>query len=1778
MPNVSAGGSAALGLAEPGGAVTTASNAHVFPVAIGYYRHFPVLDVEEQVVRLLRLLAPFGGRHHEWVVPPRERGAGAVEGRLLEWAEAGGVAGSPGNSVLYWVGHGWSAHSGAALAHADSPSVVGTDGVTPEQLAAAIRDRQALAHARGDDETWALVIVDTCRSKRFTELLGSVLKEYSDPPSGVLLVGVSAEGATSLGRFTDALRIALTKIYLTRRRIGLLDLGVQLQKQLYGCEISPFGDLTESALVPVNPPVASFASGPLDTIRRLEEILDSTVLSADERSDFLARAQGAEHGEAPWFFEGRDQERARIVGWLRHARSGALVVTGRAGSGKSALLGDVLLQSRPDLRAALLRRGLITRLPDGGTPPDRVFDAVIHLRGLTIHQVAYRLARAAKIDLPSRTDPAAGIATDLDWLAARLAERKAPFTVLADALDEATDPFNTARSLLARIAALPGIRVLIGTRASTNERPDAPAEDSNLLDELAVDPAAEDGGCVWVGRDPGAVQRYVSRRLVAAGQRGVAGEPVPDPYPDAASPADIGRVAAAVADRDQEFLFARLAVYELAEDPWLIGPGRAWSLGNLLTGNHQALFGKAIDRLARRSDRLPVLLEALSLARGRGLPVADGSWAAIAAGLVPEISQPRLSSSGSPPDAFGADAHWLKAIDELVDRAGAYIAVESWPGDAAGSAGGDPDDNRAVGTQPEAVFRLAHHTFVEYFDAHGHLALTERRRRAAAALLDAAVSVTAADRRQMPAYLHDHLSGHVADADLWDSLADQPRVLDGLSPNAVTADAVRTLFGRRTVPAPVAGIIGARDALAAAAPADRAGLRQLSTAIHSPRQVIDEPTPGWGVAAAQAGRATIHVRLAGHTAPVNKVRSVSLPDGRLALVSASDDGTIRLWDPTTATPIGTPMAGHAGTVEDVCAFTASHGRVLLASVGGDATVRLWDPVAGQPVGEPMAGHRGTIFGVCPLPGLGADGQPLLATTGVDATVRLWDPVTGQPVGGPLAGHAGTSYAVCPLPGLDAGGRQDGRILIASAGDDSAIRIWDPVTGQQATAPLTGHRNAVFSLCPLPGSGPNGRTLLASAGGDWTVRIWDPATGQQVTEPLTGHEGGVIGVCALRGRDAGGRKYGRTLLATCGYDGTVRIWDPVARRQVAGPLTGHDGAVVGVCALTDVDSAGPPGGRILLATAGIDGTVRVWAAADGQETTEQAIRNMPARYGACALPGPAGGTLLATAGHDGTVLVWDPAAGRPAAGPLTGRKVADPLGGPGRAVRGVCPLPGLDADGRPDGRTLLASVGHDELVRIWDPAAGRAAGEPLAGHAGPVYGVCALPSPDPGGRALLASVGHDGSVRVWDPVTGQPAYEPLAGHVGPVYGVCALPSPDPGGRALLATCGYDGTLRIWDPAAGRAAGEPLTGHVGPVYGVCALPSPDPGGRALLATVGADGTARIWDPLTGRPVGEPLAESPCAIGGLTPCQTDPADCIGVADDGGVRTWTAATASLGMLPSSERVSTAVMPAGLDRGVLVTGDIAGLVDVTDLATGRVLRPRVRTGSGAVLALCPLPGRPARVAAAGRDGTITVFSLAAAHDRERVFRAHHGPVRDLCLMDRPGGSPLLVSAGNDAAIRAWDCATWMPHGDPLNGHDGWIWSITSISARDLQAPWLASAGADGTVRLWDLSAGEPVGRPLTGHAGQVRAVACATAADGRSLLISGGHDGTVRLWDPRSGGLVHAIPLKIPVQSLLQQKPTERSLARTGGGATIAVGLRTGILALDLHSSLFPTLHDGVL
>jgi DNA-binding SARP family transcriptional activator len=241
----------------------------VFPVAIGYYADADLadLDVEAPVGRLIDLLAPFGGRHRPWRHPARDRGADAVQRRLREWpgsqppvggaGELDGSAADPptGCSMLYWAGHGWSDGTRTALAHAQSPAAVDGSGLEPQQLAQAIRARQAAGaqEQAGDAGGWAMVIVETSHAAQIADAVMAAL-HGPDAPARLLLVAVPGDGTIPAGGFTAVLANLLAGTYRAERRILLRDLAAQLERVLGPGNVHQRA-LGEAALVRIDPPL-----------------------------------------------------------------------------------------------------------------------------------------------------------------------------------------------------------------------------------------------------------------------------------------------------------------------------------------------------------------------------------------------------------------------------------------------------------------------------------------------------------------------------------------------------------------------------------------------------------------------------------------------------------------------------------------------------------------------------------------------------------------------------------------------------------------------------------------------------------------------------------------------------------------------------------------------------------------------------------------------------------------------------------------------------------------------------------------------------------------------------------------------------------------------------------------------------------------------------------------------------------------------------------------------------------------------------------------------------------------------------------------------------------------------------------------------------------------------------------------------------------------------------------------------------------------------------------
>lgn len=309
--------------------------------------------------------------------------------------------------------------------------------------------------------------------------------------------------------------------------------------------------------------------------------------------------------------------------------------------------------------------------------------------------------------------------------------------------------------------------------------------------------------------------------------------------------------------------------------------------------------------------------------------------------------------------------------------------------------------------------------------------------------------------------------------------------------------------------------------------------------------------------------------LRGHT---TSVQDVTFGPDRRTVATASDDGTVKLWD---APPWAEPEPSyHAHS-------TLTTGLALLPE--GDCLSlsyqRLTDPATTKMASEfVVRDHRRSqsVFRTPPVPSeigqrrvgaLSPDGRRVAVVRATaPGRIEVWDRTTGKP---------SAAFPSDGVPGVKVWFSASGRMLVLEP--DSAYVVYDPTDGRPV-ARLTGS----FDRTNRAALGPDGRLIATHAPGQpgAPVVIRDVATGAEL-HSLTEHNGSVSAM--VFSRDG-------TRLATSGPGGQVILWDLATGRPVR-RFIGHAGRVETI--------AFSPDGRRLF-TGGEDATVRVWDTATGQD--------------------------------------------------------------------------------------------------------------------------------------------------------------------------------------------------------------------------------------------------------------------------------------------------------------------------------------------------------------------------------------------------------------------------------------------------------------------------------------------------------------------------------------------------------------------------------------------------
>lgn len=547
-------------------------------------------------------------------------------------------------------------------------------------------------------------------------------------------------------------------------------------------------------------------------------------------------------------------------------------------------------------------------------------------------------------------------------------------------------------------------------------------------------------------------------------------------------------------------------------------------------------------------------------------------------------------------------------------------------------------------------------------------------------------------------------------------------------------------------------------------------------------------------------RAMCWMTFAAHTERV--VSCVLSPDGR-RILSGSWDCTLRLWDAQTGRQL-VVFEGHSGPV-NTCDFSANGEFVVSGS--SDCTLNIWDPHTGM-IDATLTGHRGSVLGCAISPA-----SDRIASASADGTVRLWDAATAEPVA-VFRGHtaAVNSCDFSPDGSRLASGSSDGTLkiwevaraielrtldkhtlavwccsfspsgeLIASGSSDRTLRIWDSRTGTEK-ATLSQHQAGVCA-CEFSKQGD----MVVSADYDQTIRLWNTnnlsSIATIVVQPFGLHD------CTIM--SDGGR------VVSGSTDGTLRLWDVHDYGSSRG--IGSFPAAVRACAVS------PNGGSVLVGLA--DGSLRLHDIGKDCE-----IRKMSAHTDevlACEFS--PNGEWFVSGGADGKLRLWDIDANDPptSISEHDGAIMTCAVSPDGKlvavGVRSVVYMWDVvngkshvnlkhlervtDCVFSPCGNFLVTSS-TDHNLRVWEIDTGRELAS-LGGHNDWVWTCAFLPN----GKRLVSGC-KDGTLKMWEIDTAREIATWQAHNDWVRDCICSRDG------TVIFSCASDKTVRAWETATQR----------------------------------------------------------------------------------------------------------------------------------------------------------------------------------------------------------------------------------------------------------------------------------------------------------------------------------------------------------------------------------------
>lgn len=227
------------------------------------------------------------------------------------------------------------------------------------------------------------------------------------------------------------------------------------------------------------------------------------------------------------------------------------------------------------------------------------------------------------------------------------------------------------------------------------------------------------------------------------------------------------------------------------------------------------------------------------------------------------------------------------------------------------------------------------------------------------------------------------------------------------------------------------------------------------------------------------------------------------PDGS-KVVTASEDGTARIWDAHTGERVSL-LKGHAHWIHSV-QFFSDGSKVVTAS--GDGTAKVWDVETGEELSKLTENSR-NIRSIQ----MSSDASMMLAKFAQEA--KIWNLEAGVLMSA-LAHTADIRFALFAPDSLR---------VITTAFKDKAVHVWDPSTGKQLNELV--HTDVVSSAQFSPDS-----SMIVTLSENGPVTVWDANSGKKKTK--------------LRLRDKVSSiqfsPNSAMIVTTSDEDETVRVWN------------------------------------------------------------------------------------------------------------------------------------------------------------------------------------------------------------------------------------------------------------------------------------------------------------------------------------------------------------------------------------------------------------------------------------------------------------------------------------------------------------------------------------------------------------------------------------------------------------------------------------------------------------